>query len=83
MPAIGDLVPASSGKWTVTAPTHCEAGHPLGPEQVLVGHLAFLPCGGHTTWTCQERAELHLLQHVGTFRNEDSAWQEGSRDHCD
>ena len=55
MPAIGDLVPAPSGKWTVTAPTHCEAaGHPLGPEQVLVGHVACLPCSGHTTWTCQE-----------------------------
>src|ERR1700737_711753 len=28
-------------------------GHPLGPNQVLVGHQACLGhAGGHTTWTC-------------------------------
>ncbi len=52
--AIGDLVPAPSGKWTVTAPTHCGTGHPLGPEQVLVGHAPCLNCGGHTIWRCRE-----------------------------
>ncbi len=52
MPTIGELVPTPSGKWVVHAPTHCTNHHPLGPEQVLVGHLACLPCGGHTTWTC-------------------------------
>ena len=25
----------------------------LGPEQVFVGQVACLPCGGHTTWMCQ------------------------------
>ena len=51
VPVIGELIPAE-GNWVIHAPNHCTNHHPLGPEQVLVGHLACLPCGGHTTWTC-------------------------------
>jgi hypothetical protein len=51
---VGDLVMVR-GKWTTLAPTHCPQGHPLGPKQVLVGHVA---CqghggGGHTLWHCR------------------------------
>lgn len=54
MPAVGDLVRSTTGDWVVIAPTHCEAGHPLGPNEVLVGHTPCFHCGGHTTWTCQQ-----------------------------
>ena len=41
------------GQWITQPPTHCPNGHPLGPNQVLVGHVACLGHGGgHTTWTC-------------------------------
>jgi hypothetical protein len=44
------------GRWITEAPTHCPQGHELGPNQVLVGHVA---CsghggGGHTIWHCVE-----------------------------
>lgn len=52
MAVVGDLV-QRRGKWITLAPTHCPHGHPLGPGQVLVGHVA---CGGHgtghTLWHC-------------------------------
>jgi hypothetical protein len=53
-PAVGDLVRSTSGAWMVRAPQHCPNGHPLGPNQALVGHVACLGHGGgHTTWTCR------------------------------
>lgn len=55
MPELGDLHRNHRGQWTEHAPTHCPNGHPLGPNQVLVGHA---PCsaqhrGGHRTWICR------------------------------
>src|SRR6267142_1563878 len=51
---IGDLVQTRRGQWMTQPPTHCPNGHPLGPNQVLVGHQACLGHGGgHTTWTCR------------------------------
>lgn len=50
---IGDIE-RRADKWVVVAPTHCRHGHPLGPNQVLVGHVAcHSHAGGHTTWYCR------------------------------
>jgi hypothetical protein len=50
----GDLVRTGVNRWIIEPPTHCANGHPLGPNQVLVGHEACLGHGGgHTTWTCR------------------------------
>ena len=55
MAQVGDVVQTAAGKWITVAPTRCPQLHELGPQQVLVGHLA---CnthqGGHTTWACRE-----------------------------
>lgn len=51
MPAVGDLVASDRG-WVTLAPTHCPNSHPLGANQVLVGHAACLAHRGHSTWTC-------------------------------
>src|SRR5262245_4932723 len=50
----GELV-RKGGKWMTDAPRSCPNGHPLGPGQVLVGHVACLGHGGggHTTWHCR------------------------------
>ncbi|MCG7593723.1 hypothetical protein [Mycobacterium sp. PSTR-4-N] len=54
MPEVGDVVPSRRG-WITVAPTRCLNLHPLGPQQVLVGHLACTTHrGGHTTWTCRD-----------------------------
>lgn len=39
---------------TVEAPTHCAAGHRLGPRQVLVSYRACAHDGGHLCWACRE-----------------------------
>ena len=50
----GDLVRTTDGKWVTEAPTRCPNGHTLGPNQVLVGHVACLGHGGgHTIWHCR------------------------------
>ncbi|MDT7719826.1 MAG: hypothetical protein QOE94_837 [Mycobacterium sp.] len=54
MPADGELVRCTDGRWMVRPPTHCPRGHRLQPGRVLVGHA---PCGcgrrgGHMTWAC-------------------------------
>ena len=50
----GELV-RRRGKWMTDAPSRCPNGHPLGPGQVLVGHVACLGHGGggHTSWHCR------------------------------
>jgi hypothetical protein len=49
---LGELVQTTDGKWITHPPTRCPNGHPVGPNQVLVGHQACLGHGGgHTTWT--------------------------------
>lgn len=46
----------SDGSLVVHGPTECPAGHPLGPNRVLVGYV---PCSctdsvlRHQTWTCR------------------------------
>jgi hypothetical protein len=51
---IGDLVQTTAGGWITHPPTRCPNGHPLGPNHVLVGHVAcFGHGGGHTTWACR------------------------------
>jgi hypothetical protein len=51
---LGELVQTTSGKWITHPPTRCPNGHSLGPNQVLVRHVACLEHGGgHTTWTCR------------------------------
>ena len=51
----GQLVQATDGKWMSKPPSRCPNGHSLGPNQVLVGHVACLGHGGggHTTWNCR------------------------------
>jgi hypothetical protein len=50
----GELVRTTSGQWITKPPARCPNGHSLGPNQVLVGHVACLgDGGGHTTWTCR------------------------------
>src|SRR6476619_385625 len=50
----GELVRATNGQWMTQPPTRCPNGHPLGPNEVLVGRQACLGHGGgHTTWTCR------------------------------
>src|SRR5258707_11829019 len=53
LPAVlGDLVQTTAG----TRPrSRCPNGHPLGENQVLVGHVACLGHGGggHTSWHCR------------------------------
>ena len=42
------------GQWITQPPSRGPNRHPLGPNQVLVGHVACLGHGGgHTTWTCR------------------------------
>jgi hypothetical protein len=55
----GDLRPTGKGHQVeVVAPAHCRNGHPLGPNQVLVG-TELCDAGGtgryrrHVTWTCR------------------------------
>ena len=51
---LGELIQTTVGKWITQPPSRCPNGHPLGPNQVLVGHVACLGHGGgHTTWTCR------------------------------
>jgi hypothetical protein len=51
---LGDLVQTTDGKWMTRPPSRCPNDHPLGANQVLVGHQACLGHGGgHTTWTCR------------------------------
>ena len=52
---LGDLVQTTDGKWMIRGHERCPNGHPLGANQVLVGHVA---CpdhggGGHTCWHCR------------------------------
>ena len=43
-----------AGKRIIRPQTHCPNGHQLGPNQVLVGHVACLGHGGgHTSWHCR------------------------------
>jgi hypothetical protein len=54
-PNVGDLVPTTTGTWITRPPLRCPNGHQLGPNQVVVGHVACLGHGGgHTTWDCLE-----------------------------
>ena len=47
----GELVRTTNGQWITKPPNRCPNGHILGPNQVLVGHVACLgQGGGHTTW---------------------------------
>jgi len=52
---LGELVQTTAGKWITHLPSRCPNGHPLGPNQVLVGHVACLGHGGggHTSWHCR------------------------------
>src|SRR5215213_834363 len=49
------LVETTTGKWITRPPARCPNGHTLGPNQVLVGHMACLGHGGggHTSWHCR------------------------------
>jgi hypothetical protein len=51
----GQLVRATNGKGMTKPPSRCPNGHLLGPQQVLVGHVACLGHGGggHTSWHCR------------------------------
>jgi len=52
---LGDLAQTTDGRWMTRPPSRCPNGHPLGPNQVLVGHVACLGYGGggHTSWHCR------------------------------
>ena len=57
---IGHLRLTPAGKWATTAPSHCANGHWLGPQRVLVGHVA-CDCdrrGGHMTWFCLDCGDV-------------------------
>src|ERR1700757_3234769 len=51
MPAVGELVRCTDGRWMIRPPQHCPRGHRLSPRRVLVGHRV-CSCGGRPTWTC-------------------------------
>jgi hypothetical protein len=53
MPAVGELVRCTDGRWMTRPPTHCPRGHRLQPGRVLVGHKVCSCRGGHTSWTCE------------------------------
>jgi hypothetical protein len=42
---LGELVQTTAEKWITHPPTRCPNGHPLGPNQDLVGHVACLGYG--------------------------------------
>jgi hypothetical protein len=46
----GELVRTTDGKWITRPPSRCPNGHPLGPNQVLVNHVACLGHGGGHTY---------------------------------
>lgn len=52
---LSNLVQTTDGKWITHPPSRCPNGHPLGANQVLVGHVACLGHGGggHTSWHCR------------------------------
>jgi hypothetical protein len=43
--ALGQWVQTTAETWITHAPTRCPNRHPLGPNQVLVGHVACLGYG--------------------------------------
>ena len=44
----------TAGKWTAKWPSRCPNGHTLGPNQVLVSHVACLSHGGGgPSWHCR------------------------------
>ncbi|MEV0685092.1 hypothetical protein AB0I35_14625 [Nocardia sp. NPDC050378] len=51
-----DRLYAVRGGWARPAPAACPSGHPLGPDQVLVGTVACIavPDRLHRTWACQQ-----------------------------
>ena len=51
---LGELVQTTRGEW-ITHPRDAPNGHPLGPNQVLVGYVVCLGHGGggHTSWHCR------------------------------
>jgi hypothetical protein len=51
---LDELVQTTAGTWITHPPSRCPNGHPFGPHQVLVGHVACLGHGGrgHTSWAC-------------------------------
>jgi len=55
MPDVGDLIHTTAGTWITHPPTRCPNAHQLGPNQILVGHVACLGHGGggHTSWHCR------------------------------
>jgi hypothetical protein len=52
MPAVGELVRCTDGRWMIRPPQHCQRGHRLAPGRVLFGHVPCSCRGGHTTWAC-------------------------------
>lgn len=64
--SFGDLVPCTEGGFMVLPPQHCPREHPLGPNEVLVGHQ---PCagschGGHI-WECLQCGSVTYSPGVG------------------
>jgi hypothetical protein len=51
----GELIRTTNGKWITKPPSRCRNGHPLGPNQVLVDHVARLGHGGggYQRWHCR------------------------------
>ena len=66
----GQLVQATDGKWMSKPPSRCPNGHSLGPNQVLVGHVACLGHGGggHTTWNCRACEAVVNGPHLNAHR---------------
>jgi hypothetical protein len=62
----GELVRTTDGKWITKSPSRCPNGHPLGPNQVLVGHVACLGHGGggHMSWRTAERVMRWCTGHL-------------------
>lgn len=51
----GRLYQVRDGGWAEPSPTHCPAGHRLGPGRVLVGKIACTAVGGnHRTHYCRQ-----------------------------
>jgi hypothetical protein len=59
----GQLVRATDGRWMTKPPSRCPNGHSLGPNQVLVGHVACLGHGGGHTPGIAEAATPWRMDH--------------------
>src|ERR1700739_2850109 len=65
MPAVGELVRCTDGRWMIRPPERCPRGHRLGPNRTLVGRQPCSCCGGHMTWACRQCGAVLYAPPIG------------------